>query len=162
VAYILVGRFRVSPSKGVQLLGEEKAVGPRHTFMLPPDLSQHFRGCCGFSLRLGSTQDSLLLRIGLQHTPGGHRNDVRRKLSLDVGAASPHMILNYRGAVLKPDRSMCHATIGMHSSSSTRSIAFDTDSSPEVLCAFFVRDGSHDMRNPILAHSLNLDRIRQP
>jgi len=161
VAYILVGRFRVSPSKGVKLIGGDKNVGPKQTFMLPTELSQHFGRCSEILLQLGPIQDSLLLRIGLQHTPGGHRHEVPRKLQLDAGTACPHMILNYKGAALKPKRCMCHATVGMHSFS-TRSIPFDTDSSPEVLCAFLVRDGLHDMGNSTLAHALNLDKIRQP
>jgi len=160
VAYILVGRFRVSPSNGAQLMADNMSVGPRQTFALPPELSQHLGGCSDFLLQLGPTQDSLLLRIGLQHATGRQTNDARQTLVLDVGTACTHLILNYKGAALKADHHSCHATVGMHAFPSD-SMGLDRDSFPEVLCAFFVRDGSHHLRNSILAQTLNLDRIRQ-
>jgi len=156
VAGILVGRFRLSPCEGAHADKSNIPLGTRHTFRLPKELNEYFGGCPELVVRLGSGQNCLLLRARLDQTPVKKKNDLHQKLLLDVVTASSELIVDYRRAPVNLDRHCCHAMVGMHSFS-RRNMACGNDPSPDILCAFFIRDGQPQAWKANLALSLNID-----
>jgi len=159
VAGILVGRLRLSPRQDTHGDKSDKALGSRHVFRLPPELNEYFGGCGELVVRLGSGQD---LRVRLSQTPVQKRGDLHQNLVLDVCAASSGLVLDYRTCPVNLDRHCCHADFGMHSFPHD-SMACGKDPSPDILCAFFIRDGWPPVRKTNLGLTLNLDTplIRQ-
>jgi len=155
VASILVGRFRISQRRND--VGGGNLPPERSSFKLPKELNEYFGGCPELVVRLGSDRDSPLLRAQFCHTPVQRQNSGQKGLTLDVRAACPDLVLDYREAPINLERHRCCATHGMHSFFH-RSMACGDDASPDILCALFIRDGQPKAWN--VALSLNLDKPR--
>jgi len=147
VADILVGRLQLSQRKASHGDKGEESFGSRHVFKLPQELNECFGGCPELMVRLGSGHK---LRVRFSETSAQQKNDQHQKLVLDLGAASSEVVLDYRRCAVNLDRSCCDADVGMQSFRDG-SMTGSKDSSPEILCAFFIRDGGVQMWKPNLA-----------
>jgi len=158
VASILVGRLQISPDWNAHV-GEGNMSPQPNAFRLPQELNEYFGGCPELMVCLGSARDPMFLRLQFCHTLVQQRNTGQKRLTLDVRAACPEHVIDYRGAPVNLETHSCHATIGMHSLSH-HSMACGTDPSPGILCACFIRDGQSKTQNANLALTLNLDKPR--
>jgi len=152
VAAILVGRFEIFDWDG-----DSELQGPPTVFRIPGQLHAEFGEFdAALPFRLALASDGILLQVGENQDLQVRERAQHGTLIMDVKAACPDRVLNYRQVPVQTDGQLQVGQEGLHVFPELESESSEEES-VEVLCALFLRDSEYKIWTPDLFNTLGLD-----